>query len=147
MDDLPQFHLRRHTEVVAFDDRIEIHQRQHRMVGMMGEQLTLLSQACPIDAMRFEDDDGQVGADGDNHQGDEQTVTARQFCDEEHARQGGMHHPRHHPSHAHEGEILLGDIHPYLMNVPQTGEEKAREAAHEEAWCKSTATTAAAIGG
>ena len=112
---------------------------------MVSEEFSLFGQTRAIDTMGFEDDDGQVRCYRDNHQRHQQTVAPRQLGNEEHARQRSMHHARHHTGHAHQGKILLRDVDTYLVDVPQPREEEAREAAHEEAGCKGTATASTAI--
>ena len=61
MHHLSQFHIRINTLIVAVDDRIQTHQRQHCMVGMVGHQTSLLGQTHAIDAVRLKDVDGQIG--------------------------------------------------------------------------------------
>ena len=60
MDHLPQLHIRVNSLEVAVDDRVEAHQCQHGMVGVVGLKLTLLGQSEAIDAMRLEDVDRQI---------------------------------------------------------------------------------------
>ena len=147
MDNLTQFGIGRHTLIIALDDRIQIHQRQHGMVGMMGNELTFLGQTRTIDAMRLEDNNSKVRAYGHNHQRHKKTITAREFGNEKHTGQRGMHHTRHDTGHAHQSEILLGDIHTDLVDVPQTREQETRETAHKQTRREGTTTTATAIRG
>ena len=114
---------------------------------MMGDELALLSRARTIDAVGLEDDDGEIAAHRHNHQWQEEAVAARQFGDEEDACQRSVHHPRHHPGHAHEGEILFGHMNAQFVDVPQARKEEPAEAADEKRGGKGSATAATAIGG
>ena len=147
MHHLPQFHVRVHPLIVAIYHGVETHQRQHGMVSMVSHQLALTRQSHAIDAVRLEDVDGEVGADGDNHERHEEVVAAGNLGNEEDAGQGGMHHARHHAGHAQQGEVLLGHIDTDIVDVPQSCKEESGEAADEQRGCEGTAATAAAIGG
>ena len=97
--------------------------------------------------MRLEHDNREIGTHADDHQRHEHRVTAREFGNEEDTRQRGMHHTRHHASHAQQGEVLLGHIDTNLVDVPQTREEETRETADEQRRGKRTTATATAISG
>ena len=75
--DLSQFHIRRHPVVIPLDHRVEVHQRQHGVIGMVRQQLTLLRQPRTVDAVGLKDDNRQVRTDADHHQRQQQTVSAR----------------------------------------------------------------------
>ena len=120
MYNLSQFHIRGYTQIITLDDRIQIHQCQYSMVSMMRQQFPLTGQTGTIDTMRFEDDDGEIGTDADNHQRHEHRITTRQFCNQEDTCQRGVHHTRHHTSHPQQGEILLRHINTNLVDIPQT---------------------------
>ena len=145
MNNLPEFHIGCDTQIIPLDDRIKIHQRQHGMVGVMCQQLALTSQPGAVNAVRLEDDDGEISTDADNHQRHEHGVPTRQFCNQKHPRQRGMHHPRHHTRHAQQGEVLLRYIDTNLIDVPQSGEKESGKAANEQRGSKRTATTSATV--
>ena len=96
--------------------------------------------------MRLEHDDGQVGADGNDHQRQEEVVAARQLGDEEDARQRGVHHTAHHARHTHEGKILLRQERSRVKLIAEVGKDKTRDAPQIERGGKDTAATASAIG-
>ena len=146
VDYLSQFHVGIDGLEVALDDGVEAHERQHGMVGMVRDKLALTRQSNAVDAMRLEDVDGEVGADGDNHERHKEVVAAGYLGNEEDAGQGGMHHARHHAGHAQQGEVLLGHIDTDIVDVPQSCKEESGEAADEQRGCEGTAATAAAIG-
>ena len=120
MNHLSQFHIRVYPLVVAVDDRVQTHQCQHRMVGMVGHQTSLLGQTHTIDAVRFKDVDGEIGRHRDNHQRHEEIVATGNLSDEEDTRQWGVHHTRHHSRHSQQGKVLLRHVDTYLVHIPQT---------------------------
>ena len=69
VDHLTQFGIGGYGLEVAIDNGVKTHQRQHSMVGMVGHQLALLSQTETVDAMRFEDTDGQIAGHSNNQAG------------------------------------------------------------------------------
>ena len=148
LDQLAQVHVRIKVFVVFLDDRVEAHQGEHGAVLVVREQLPFLGQPHGIDAVRLKRDDGQVGTDGHNHQGHEQLVAAREFGNEENARQRGVHHAAHQAGHADHGKVALGQVDVQeLVDVPQAGEDEARDAAQEQAGGEDSAAAPAAIGG
>ena len=147
MDYLAQLHVGGDGLIVAVDDGVEAHERQHGMVGMVGDKLALASQPESVDAVGFEDVDGQVAGHGDNHERHEEIVAAGNLGYEENARQRGMHDARHDTRHAQQREVLLRDVDTHLVHVPQPRKEEPREAADEERGGKRAATAAAAVGG
>ena len=114
-----QLHVGVDGLVVAVDDGVEAHQRQHGVIGMVGDQSSLLGQSHAVDAMRFEDDDGEVAGDRDYHQRHEHVVSAGDLGNEEDARQRCMHDTRHDAGHAQQGEVLLRHVDAYLVDVPE----------------------------
>ena len=72
-----------HCRVVLVDDTVQTHQCQDGMVGMVSDEFSLSCQAHTIYAVWFEDDDGEVGADADNHQRNEHVIATGDFCNEE----------------------------------------------------------------
>ena len=68
VDNLAQLHIRTHGHIVAVDDGVQVHQRQCCMVGVMGQQPSLLGQSRTVDTVRLEDDNREVGRHGDYHQ-------------------------------------------------------------------------------
>ena len=110
VDHLAQFHVGVDGLIVAVDDRVEAHQGEHGVVGMVGDQLSLPGQSHTVDAVWLEDDDGQVTGDGDNHQRHEHVVAAGNLGNEEDARQRGVHDAGHDAGHAQQGEVLLGHV-------------------------------------
>ena len=120
MHHLPQLHIRIYPLVVAIDDRVQTHQRQHSVVSMVSHQSSLLSQTHAIDAVRLENVNRKIGRYRDYHQRHEEIVATGNLCDEENTCQWGMHHTRHHTSHSQQGKVLLWHIDTNLVDVPQT---------------------------
>ena len=114
---------------------------------MVGDELAGPGQSHAVDAVRLEDVDGEVGTDADYHQRHEQLVASGEFGDEENTGQRGVHDACHDACHAHQGEVLLGDVKSDLIHIPYTGEEKAGEAADEEAGGERSATAAGTVRG
>ena len=147
VDKLSERHVRIHRHKVLLNHAVKAHQCEHRVVRVVGDELALPRQPHTVDAVRLEDDYGEVGAHADNHKRQEEGVSARYLGYEEYARERRVHHSRHHSGHAEQGEVLLRHVDTYLVGVPDAGEEEAAEAAHEEARGERTAATAAAVGG
>ena len=82
--------------------------------------------------MGFKDDDGEIGADADNHQGDQKLVATRQLCYEEDARQRSVHHTSHHAGHSQHGKIVFGYVDTNLFVIPHPCEEETSEGTEEE---------------
>ena len=98
--------------------------------------------------MRLEHDDGQIGAYRYNHQRKEQAIASGQLGYQEHTGQRGMHHSRHQPSHAHQGEILFRHIRIADMElIAYIRKDKSGDAAQEQARSKDTAASASTVGG
>ena len=146
MHHLPQFHVRVHPLIITVYHGVETHQRQHGMVSMVSHQLALARQSHAINAMRFEDNDGQVCSHRNNHQWHEQVIATGNLGYQEDTSQWGMHHTRHHASHTQQGKILLRHIDSYLVDVPQTGKEESCEASDKQRRSKRTTTAATTIG-
>ena len=131
VDHLSQIHIGINSLKIAVDDGIKTHQRQRSVVGMVCLQLTLLGQSHAVDAVFFEDVDGEIARHGHNHQRHEEIVATGNLGNKEYACQRGMHDTRHNTRHSQQREILLGNIDTNLMHIPQTREEESREAANE----------------
>ena len=144
---IAQVHIGADGGEVMLHHVIHLHQRQDGLILVVRQQLALLGQAHGIDAMRLEDNDGQIGADGNNHQRQEEVVTSRQLGDEKDACQGGVHHAAHHAGHAHQGEVLLGQEGRHVEPIAEMREDKAGDTAQVERGGEDTATTASAVGG
>ena len=114
---------------------------------MVRQEFALLGQTHGVEAVGLEGADGDVGADGGDHERQEKVVAAGQLGDEEDARQGGVHDGGHGASHAHEGEILFGQVDRQAEEVEDVREEEARDAADVEARGEDATATAAAVGG
>ena len=118
----------------------------------MGEQLAPARQSHGVDAVGFEDVDGEIGHGRDNHQRHEEVVAASEFGNEEDASEWCVHHARHEACHAVESAVLGRKIagvvgHQTKSHVPKIGEDEAGDAAEEEAGGEHSAATASAIGG
>ena len=134
--------------LVTLDDGVHRHQGEDGVVLVMCHQFTFAGQTHRVDAVRLEEDDGQVGGHRHNHQREEQAVAARQLSNEEDAGQGGVHHAAHHARHSQEREVVLGNEDAVAgEHVPQRGKQEARDAAHEQTGGEGSATSAAAVGG
>ena len=96
---LAQFHVGIDSLEVTINDRVETHQRQHSMIGMMRYQLALFGQSEAIDAMWFEDANSQITRHCDNHLGHKEIIAAGNLGNEEDTRQWGMHDTRHDTCH------------------------------------------------
>ena len=128
------------------DDALQRHQREHRPIGMVRDEFTLACQSHTIDAMGFEDDDGEIGEDAYHHQGDEQLIATGELSNEEDTRERRMHHTSHHRCHTQHGKVPLRDIHPDLLDVPHTGKEETGEGSDEQRRSEGTTATATTIG-
>ena len=95
--------------VVALDDGVHRHEREDGVVFVVRHQLSLTSQTHSVDAVGLEEDDGQVGRHGDDHQRQEETVAAGELRDEEDSCQRSVHDAAHQACHTQEREIVLGD--------------------------------------
>lgn len=62
-----QVHFGADGDEVFFYDVLHFHERQYRFVLVVGDEFALLGQTHGVDAVGFEDDDGQVGADCYDH--------------------------------------------------------------------------------
>ena len=144
---LVQLHIGLNTQIVALNHRVEIHQCQHGVVGMVGKQFSLLGQARTIDAVRLENADGHIGHYAHNHQRHKHRVATGKLGNQEYTRKRGMHHARHHTCHTQQREVLFGHIHTYLVNVPKARKEEAGKAADKQRWCECSTAAASAIGG
>ena len=142
---LSQFHIGGYTQVITLNHRIEIHQREYSMVGMMGNELTLFSQARTIDTMRFKDNNRKISTHTDDHQWHKHAITTREFCYQENTRQRRVHHTRHHTSHAQQSEILFRYIDTYLVDIPKAGEQETCKTANKQGGCKRSTTAATTI--
>ena len=146
-----QIHIGKHLLEVGFHHALDVHQGKHRLVLVVREQLPFLGQTHGVDAMRLENLDGEIGAYRDHHQRQEQAVSARKFGNEEDTRKRGMHHSRHHSRHAHEGEILFGQIVRHdgrkAIAIAEMCKDKPSDTSQEQAGCESTSATSTPIGG
>ena len=146
MHELSQFHIGRHMDVFLVDDAVETHQCQHRVVGVVGQELALAGQTHTVDAVGFEEDNREIREDADDNEGCEELVASRYLGDEEDAGQGRVHHACHHACHAQQGKILFGQERTYPVHVPQAREQETAERTDEQRRGERTAATAAAIG-
>ena len=144
---LVQLHIGFDTQIVALNYRVEIHQRQHSVVGMVGEQFSLLGQARAIDAVRLENADGHIGHHAHNHQRHKHRVAASQLGYQEDTRKRRVHHTRHHTCHTQQRKVLLGHIHTDGVDVPKSRKEEAGKTADKQRWCECSTAAASAIGG
>ena len=145
-----QIHIGLHLLEIGFHHALDVHQGKHRLVLVMGEQLPFLGQTHGVDAMRFEDLDGEIGAYRHHHQRKEEAVSTRKFGNEEHPRKRCVHDARHHSRHAHQGKILFGQIVRHnrckAIAIAEMRKDKPRDTSQEQAWSKGTPASATAIG-
>ena len=73
----------------------------------MCEEFSTLCQTHSVDAMRFEEFDGQVRHHGHHHQGHKHSVATGEFGNEEDTRQRRVHHTAHQSTHAQHGKVAL----------------------------------------
>ena len=85
--------------VILLNHALHAHQRKRRTVYVVSEQLALPSQSQGVDAMALEDADGEQGRDAHDHQRHEELIAAREFGDEEDARQRSMQKVEDRPLH------------------------------------------------
>src|SRR5574344_2241458 len=142
---LTEFHIWTHRLIVAVDDTVKTHQREHCVVGVMGDELTLACQSHTIDAMRLKYIYSKVRAHGNNHQRHEEIVSCGYLGYEEHSRERCVHNSRHHSRHTQEGIVFLWQKDTYLIYIPQAREEETGETTDEKTRCKRTSATASAV--
>ena len=95
-----QIHFGMHGHKILFHHILHLHQGKDGLVLMVRQQLSFLCQTHGVNTVRFEHDNGKIGADGNNHQRQEQVVSSRKFGNEKHAGQRSMHDPTHNPRHS-----------------------------------------------
>ena len=116
---LSQIHIGLEAWPLLVDDGVEGHEGEDGAVLVVRDELALACQTHGVDAVGLEGMDGQIRGHGNNHQRDEQGVAARQFGDEEDARQRGMEYAAHHAGHAQQGVVRLGHMEAErLVDVP-----------------------------
>ena len=118
MHNLPQFHVRIHSLIVAVDNTVKTHQCEHGMVGVVGDELSLARQSHTINTVRFEYIYSKVCAHGDYHQRHEEVVARGNLSNEEHTSERCVHHSRHHSRHTQQGIVFLWQEHSYLIDIP-----------------------------
>ena len=134
--------------VVVLYDAVYVDEGEDAAVGVVGEELSALCEAHGVDAVGFEDLDGEVCADGDHHEGQEEVVASGELGDEEDAGEGGVHDSAHESAHAEHGEVVLADLDAEdVVGVPQSCEDEACDAAEEQGGGEDSAASAAAVGG
>ena len=142
-----QAHVRVEELVVMLYDAIHTHEGKDGLVRVVGEQLASLCQAHSIDAVGLEALYGEVGTYRHYHQRHEEGIAARQFGDEENARQRSMHHAAHQAAHAQHGEVSLWNVDAQdVVSIPKPTEDESADTPQEKAGREDTATTAAAVG-
>ena len=100
---------------------------------MMREQFAPLCQTHGVDAVRFEEFDGQVCHHGHHHQRHEHAVAACKFGYEEDACQRCVHDTAHQSAHAQHGKVAFGHLYAQdTVDVPQAGEDEAGNATEEQ---------------
>ena len=147
VDEAAERHVGIDSGILAFDDAVEVHEREHGVVDVVGEQLAFACQSDGIDAMGLEQADSDDGHDAHDDQGNEELIATGDLGNEEDAGEGGVHDACHDACHAEQGEVLLGDDGAEGLQVPQSGEEESAEAADEQRGCERSADTATAVGG
>ena len=147
VDETAERHVGTDGRILAFDDAVEVHEREHGVVDVVGEQLAFACQSDGIDAMGLEEADGDDGHDAHDDQGNEELIATGDLGNEEDAGEGGVHDACHDACHAEQGEVLLGNDGAEGLQVPQTGEEESAEATDEQRGRECSADTATAIGG
>ncbi len=148
LHNLPELHVRGDERALFFDDRVKTQQRENGTVLVVREQLTGARETHGIDAVRLKGMDGEIGGCRDNHERDEEVITAREFCNEEDACERCVENAAHHARHAQKCVVRRWNVDAKRLElVPKGGKHKARNAAEEKAGRKRTAATATAVGG
>ena len=146
--DVAKVHVGIEHLVIMLYDAVHAHQRQDRLVGVVGEEFASLCKPHRVDAVRFEGFDGEVRACRHYHQGHEEGIAAGQLRDEEDAGQGCVHHAAHQSAHAQHGKVPFGNVDAqHVVHVPKPAKDKAADAAQKQTGREDTAATAAAVGG
>jgi len=124
---LAQKKVGRYGRIVFLDNTIETHQGECSVIGVVGDKFPFSSESHSVNAVWLEDVDGEVRTDADNHQRHKQLVSTGELCDEKNARERCMHHASHYTCHTEQREILFGDVDSDLIDIPNSGKEKAAE--------------------
>lgn len=134
--------------VVVLYDAVYADEGEYAAVGMVGEELSALCESHGIDAVGLEDLDGEVCADGNHHEGEEEVVASGKLGDEEYAGEGGVHDAAHEAAHAEHGKVVLADLDAEdVVCVPESCEDEACDTAEEQGGGEDSAASAAAVGG
>ena len=144
---LAQKKVGRYGRIVFLDNTIETHQGECSVIGVVGDEFSFSGESHSINAVRLEDVDGEIRTDADNHQRHKQLVSTGELCDEKNARERCMHHAGHYTCHTEQREILFGDVDSDLIDIPNSGKEKAAESADKQRWSKCSAASASAVSG
>ena len=143
---IAQCHLRRNDLKLLLDDAVHAEQGQDSLVLVVGQQFALLRQTHGVDAVGLEHQDGDVGADRDDHQRQEEVISTRQLGNQEDTGQGGVHDTGHDTGHTQEGKVLLRAVHREGKIVGGMGKYESGDTTQVQAGCKNTTTPATGIG-
>ena len=132
VDKLSERHVRIHRHKILLNHAVKAHERQCRLVCVMGYQFAFFCETHCIDAVRLEYADCHYRAYAYNDKRHEQAVAVCYLGNEENAGERSVHHSCHHSSHAEESEVLLRQMNTYAVDVPQSREKESAESSDEQ---------------
>lgn len=77
MNEVAHLHIGLYGGIVLVDEVVEVHQREHRTVGVVGNEFSLPCQSDSVYAVLFEDGYREISRDGHNDQRYEQRVASQ----------------------------------------------------------------------
>lgn len=107
---------------IGFHYAFNVHHCQNGLVLVMGNQFSLLGQTHGVNAVRLEHNDCQVCTDGNNHQRQEQSITARKFGNQKDTGQGACMTPDISPAIPISAKFFSGMKTSPILNSLQTYE-------------------------
>ena len=93
--ELAQGHVGRDGEEVGLDDVFHRHEGEYGLVLLVGEEFACLCESSGIEPLAFKRLDGDVGDDRGDHERHEEVVAARDFGNEEDAREWSVRSEEH----------------------------------------------------
>ena len=137
--------------VLAHGDDVVLHQRAngehhaHRLVFVVGEELSLFAERLGVDGVGLKVVVNDVGYTRHQHKRNKELVGARNLGNEEHGRERSLHHSRHQARHTHQREGSHREVHTE-EGVANVGHRGTREGSHKERGSKGTTHTARSVG-
>ena len=121
-----------------------MHQRQHRLVGIVRQQVAALRNPLIINRILLKEAHRPEGNRRRQDQRNQQRIAAGNLGDQEDGRHRRLHHPRHQRRHPHEHEILLRHAGP--DEVERAGHDEAQDGSGKQGRAEGTADSPAGIG-